>query len=1095
MRAHSIPSFSLCSYMASLAVLFVACLPASGQLFTVDRGGERADGPLVRFNVAELRALAADWAGGPDESVTLEDFPLGMDGEVVRVDLRLRPIRLASERTRFVLGTGAGLVEYPFDPSSVTLLTGDVPGHAGSHVFLALGERMSVGRVELGPGRASYTISAPSGGMESAEALAVTRTRPFGGTTGMLRAWCGVDDAGGDASGAGEPLPASGPVPVRGMRQVEQRVIADHELFLMLGDEVATFEYMLLVYGAASDIMMRDLKARLDLVEVVVWTEPDPYGPGSPIPGNPPGADITELLSGTRITSAGGRAFLCGTSSEVHGALGYFGDTVNPLIHSHDVRVAAHELGHNVGGPHTHDIGVDQCHIGTAIPQRGTILSYCSQSYSGGDGNSDLRFHTGIQARIAACMATFRLGRGVTEEFAPDCNQNGVWDEDDIAMGVSMDANGNGIPDECEDCNGNMVLDDEDIASGTSLDLNENGVPDECEPDCNGNGVPDDLDIVPGSGAASFQDDFEVDRGWTVENLGATAGDWERAVPINDPNWTWAPAMDSDGSGRCLLTDNAVGESDVDGGGTRITSPAIDISGERYAVRFDYYLSLSTPNSTDYLLVEYDYDDVGNWNTLEYFEESTGGWQTHTEVLSLSQTVRFRFTAYDNNPDGIVEAAIDAFVVAGALDRDDNGNGVLDSCEADCNGNGVSDHLEITADMTLDINRNAVLDSCEDCDGDKVPDFDELDGAGNLWAAVPDEGIIREYHGLTGVLVGDSDAGVLLQPSDVLITADARVLVSSTGDDRVVEFDRRGGYVRDLVAMGSGGLSQPGAMIVSPRGTLLVASTGSDEVLEYDLVSGAFVGTFVSAGSGGLTEPYGLAQQRNGKLLVTSTAGEILEFDRDGMFERVLASGVAATVRDILVLADGSTVVAAESDNVLNGYDAKTGALIGQWNNGTFGLRLQAPWGLAIGPSGEVYVSASGRGDSHLLDPRVHRYGADGLLVYPFVHGLDARLDHPRGIDFLPADGDCNRNLYPDECDILAGYSQDVNGNGVPDECEECYADCDSSTGAGTLDIFDFLCFQDAYVSGDLYADCDGSGGLDVFDFLCFQNAFVVGCP
>ncbi len=29
----------------------------------------------------------------------------------------------------------------------------------------------------------------------------------------------------------------------------------------------------------------------------------------------------------------------------------------------------------------------------------------------------------------------------------------------------------------------------------------------------------------------------------------------------------------------------------------------------------------------------------------------------------------------------------------------------------------------------------------------------------------------------------------------------------------------------------------------------------------------------------------------------------------------------------------------------------------------------------------------------------------------------------------------------------------------------------------------------------ECYADCDDSGTLDIFDFLCFQNAFVAGCP
>ncbi|MFG0284442.1 MAG: CHRD domain-containing protein [Phycisphaerales bacterium JB039] len=57
---------------------------------------------------------------------------------------------------------------------------------------------------------------------------------------------------------------------------------------------------------------------------------------------------------------------------------------------------------------------------------------------------------------------------------------------------------------------------------------------------------------------------------------------------------------------------------------------------------------------------------------------------------------------------------------------------------------------------------------------------------------------------------------------------------------------------------------------------------------------------------------------------------------------------------------------------------------------------------------------------------------------------------------------------------------------------QTCYADCD---GSGSLDVFDFLCFQNNFATGDSDADCDGSGTLDLFDFLCFQNEFSAGCP
>ena len=54
-----------------------------------------------------------------------------------------------------------------------------------------------------------------------------------------------------------------------------------------------------------------------------------------------------------------------------------------------------------------------------------------------------------------------------------------------------------------------------------------------------------------------------------------------------------------------------------------------------------------------------------------------------------------------------------------------------------------------------------------------------------------------------------------------------------------------------------------------------------------------------------------------------------------------------------------------------------------------------------------------------------------------------------------------------------------------------CYADFDMS---GSLDLFDFLAFQNAFDAGDLAADFDGDGSLTIFDFLAFQNEFDAGC-
>jgi len=54
-----------------------------------------------------------------------------------------------------------------------------------------------------------------------------------------------------------------------------------------------------------------------------------------------------------------------------------------------------------------------------------------------------------------------------------------------------------------------------------------------------------------------------------------------------------------------------------------------------------------------------------------------------------------------------------------------------------------------------------------------------------------------------------------------------------------------------------------------------------------------------------------------------------------------------------------------------------------------------------------------------------------------------------------------------------------------------CLADV---TGDGTLDIFDFLAFQDLFVNSEVLADVNGDGTLNIFDFLAYQDRFTTGC-
>jgi hypothetical protein len=64
-------------------------------------------------------------------------------------------------------------------------------------------------------------------------------------------------------------------------------------------------------------------------------------------------------------------------------------------------------------------------------------------------------------------------------------------------------------------------------------------------------------------------------------------------------------------------------------------------------------------------------------------------------------------------------------------------------------------------------------------------------------------------------------------------------------------------------------------------------------------------------------------------------------------------------------------------------------------------------------------------------------------------------------------------------------YEFDVQGQ------DACYADF---TGDGTLDLFDFLAFVNAFNAADPAADCTPDVSFDLYDFLCFINAFNEGC-
>ncbi len=926
------------SCLGLLAFTMTVGLATSPVVATTDPLFETVAAP-VPDRAARVVALDdARWQEAWDhhEPARLEQFPLA-NGETV--NLVLEPFRVLNQDASIVVADGTHQRSINAADLAVACWRGHVEGWNGSHVFLSIADGSIIGRVELGAGHPTFGISSnggsPSAGgvsLEQGQAAVYRATRQTRHDSSLVL--CGTRPLIQPIGPAGEapPAPDTGslspyvPKPIGGMRRARLAVDSDFELFELFGDEREALVYLLQVYANVSDLTLRDAGIRLDLMYLRLWTTPDdPYGMDATFPDlrDAPEFDIGQLMSGSKFARAGGAARVCGRTSWVGYATGEFDGPLTRGIVNQDVRIAAHEVGHNLGAFHPHDYGVDQCDNPTTQPRRGSLLSYCAQTFSGGTALTDPHFHTRIRLAIADCVP----------DWLPfDCNGNGIDDVLDIDAGVSADTNANGVPDECEDCNENGILDSIEIDAGTSADANGNGIPDECEPDCNGNGIPDDLDILG--------------------------------------------------------------------------------------------------------------------NSLDH-----------------------------------------------------NGDGIPDECQADRDSDGIADWTNIFEDMSRDIDRDAVLDETQDCDGDGIMDIDAIDHANNIWAVSSGDSKIKEYHFGSGVLRAESNRNALIEPIDVLITLDRRVLVTDAGNGSVAEFDREGSWVRLLVTPGAGGLTYPSAMAISTDGDLLVADRDGNNVLRYNAQTGDFLGVFVEEMSGGLMAPYGLTIGPNDNLFVNTDHAGGIEYDgQTGAHVRQLVEHGAAGLhhgRGILFIPApvefGRTwrllVTSGEEHNVLE-FDPDTGEFVGVFNEGDFRGKLRNPWGLRLGPDGSVFVSSANThhhrdpppsaelrhatAGLHLTLPHIFQYdGRSGKLVRAYVQGIDSFLDHPKGFDFMPG-------------------PLDQNANGIPDSCEStCPADCDRS---GSVDLLDFLCFQNAFDSGDPSADCDGDGELDFFDFLCFQRSFDEGC-
>ncbi len=165
-----------------------------------------------------------------------------------------------------------------------------------------------------------------------------------------------------------------------------------------------------------------------------------------------------------------------------------------------------------------------------------------------------------------------------------------------------------------------------------------------------------------------LSDDFETDQGWIVKSdPSVTGGEWELGIPIGGGD-RQDPPTDYDGSGRCYLTQNVDGNSDLDGGPTWLISPTVDLSDTTDPMLAFAYWWANDDQDGDPMEIEVGVynsgSDLWDWTLIETIANVPNGWfewSAHiADHVAPTAETRVRIGVTDNPNNSIDEAGIDA---------------------------------------------------------------------------------------------------------------------------------------------------------------------------------------------------------------------------------------------------------------------------------------------------------------------------------------------------------------------------------------------------------------------------------------------------
>lgn len=249
--------------------------------------------------------------------------------------------------------------------------------------------------------------------------------------------------------------------------------------------------------------------------------------------------------------------------------------------------------------------------------------------------------------------------------------------------------------------------------------------------------------------------------------------------------------------------------------------------------------------------------------------------------------------------------------------------------------------------------------------------------------------------------------GQVERPFGVAADSAGNIWVADTTNNRVVELDKNGTYIRQITTTPEGPFKELRGITVAPDGNIWVAEKGNRRVIKFSPT-----GQFISKITNAALEPFDVAVSAGGVVWVTdASAQKVWQLKEDGTVIRTIGNhgNEALNGSDlpfgIALDGFGNAWVAMQATNRILEISPSGAPLFAFGSTGSATGQFNAPFDVSVAPSGNIFVSDG-------LNNRIQEFKPDGGFMRQFgtLGPASNQLENPKNIAMAPG----NRLLIAD---------------------------------------------------------------------------------